>query len=591
MPWLPALILLFACALGLPARADFVPFNGSEVADNIAIIHVGEAGVTIELEVFVGDLQLFEDLLPNSWIPGDAPARISEPERWARFSKSGISIVRGDGAALPMRVELIEPRQRVDRASPMAGQTDPFTGQLVPAPPADSRVAFARLFYDFNGDRPESLTMRAPSGDEAEAAVIGMLVYDRGVPVTDFRFLAGGATLNIDWVDPWFSRFDAKTLNRRNQTNASTYLYLEPKEVRHESLIRLRDFAPWIGREFKAGAILSADEQDEIESAAAEFLAGRNPVTIDGVRTEPTRAYADLLEIDVRGYQIINEDAPLNVNAAFVGVILSFPVSGLPDAVKVDWDMFDSRITKIAATSIDPAGPFIGGASPDDPEFSWTNHLLTYVHPQVASIPAPNSIVRLPVVAILAGLVGLIALVICVRASGRAARLSALGAAVVAGGVAVYNSDVVAEIPNPIAPQPDEAMAQPVLSAMIDNFAAVGIEITPKARAVAIAPVVSEASHADISAEIERGLAIRVPGGGLAQVDEVSDLRVDDLTPLSDGYGFQTLASWRVIASAGHWGHSHRRIVEYRALMEVFVEDGEWKLKGLTILEARTPNA
>ncbi len=62
----------------LTAVADFVPYNGSEVAPNIAIIKVEEQGVRVELEIFVEDLALFSDILPDDWLPDSAGVR--EPE-------------------------------------------------------------------------------------------------------------------------------------------------------------------------------------------------------------------------------------------------------------------------------------------------------------------------------------------------------------------------------------------------------------------------------------------------------------------------------------------------------------------------------
>ena len=60
-----------------------------------------------------------------------------------------------------------------------------------------------------------------------------------------------------------------------------------------------------------------------------------------------------------------------------------------------------------------------------------------------------------------------------------------------------------------------------------------------------------------------------------------------DVRPLQDRNGFSSVAEWTARASAGHWGHPHRRTIRFRAVMEVADIDGAWKLVGLTVIDAR----
>ena len=45
----------------------------------------------------------------------------------------------------------------------------------------------------------------------------------------------------MDWEDPWYSRFENKALKRWQQSGMMTFLYIEPFEVRHETLVRVKD--------------------------------------------------------------------------------------------------------------------------------------------------------------------------------------------------------------------------------------------------------------------------------------------------------------------------------------------------------------
>jgi len=112
--------------------ADFMAFNGSEMAPNIAEIRIAEDGVRIQLEVFVGDLKTFDALVPDNWLKDGSTPRAASSERMVDFAESGLSIRRADGTALPVFAQLIERRMRVDRASPLAGKRDPTTGRVFP---------------------------------------------------------------------------------------------------------------------------------------------------------------------------------------------------------------------------------------------------------------------------------------------------------------------------------------------------------------------------------------------------------------------------------------------------------------------------
>ena len=244
-----AAALLIILLLGqTAARADYTSFNGSAVARNIAIIRITDSGVQVQFEVYVGDIEKFEALVPDSWLNEGDATRPPLAERMAEFAETGLSIRRPDGTALPVTANLVEPRIRIDRASPLAGQLDPIRQKVVPSPPADPRVLYAELFYPFNGDRPDTLVFAPPMDAQGKALVdIGMAVYDHEVPVVEFRFLARKATLNIEWQDPWYTRFTDENLWRRSRFPMTAYLYLDPYEVRHEALIRVRDAIALVG--------------------------------------------------------------------------------------------------------------------------------------------------------------------------------------------------------------------------------------------------------------------------------------------------------------------------------------------------------
>lgn len=586
------LAVIFSSTVSI-VKADYMPFNGAEVAPNIAEIRVEPDGVYVQLEVFIRDIPTFSDIVPLDWLRKSTAFKGTAEERLKRFSETGLAIRDENGNALPVSVRLIEPRLRVDRASPLAGKRDPLSGQVFPAPPQDKRVMFAELFYSFSTDRPSVITIEPPNKLEGvPEAVIGMVVFDRNVPVAIWSYLSAPVQLAIDWDDPWYSKFDNLNLRRHHQSGVTTYLYIEPREVRHETLIRVRDISPWIGLDLPPDTHLSIDIQNQIKSWTAEFLSARNPVSIDGRSVKPDHQSAELLTLDTAGFQIVEGDGAINADAAFVGVILRFPFRTIPNEVKIQWDLFDDRIARVPAILTDLAGPFMAGATPDSSDIVWRNHLLKYENPAVEPVAADNSAsFQIPLITLVAGLLAALAGILAVSANDRR-RLVAITIVIAGISVGAISSRImVVEVRNPAFPTPDATKATEIFGSILDNINIANLEISGAARTQQLAPLVTDTALADVAAELDRALAIRVPGGGVARVTEVRNLRLTGLSAASEGYGFHALAEWVARASGGHWGHSHRRELRYRALIDIMLEAGSWRLAGITVVETGAPDA
>jgi hypothetical protein len=215
-------------------HADWINLTGSETAPNIAEIYVLDDRVHVKLEVYIGDLDKFADLVPDDWLR-DASGRPGLEERLERFSREGLQFVTDDGKQLIAEAVTMEPRRRVDRQSPFAGMINPITRARVPEAPADKRVLYVELDYPF--DRiPASLTIIPPldEGSDIASATIGFIAYHKSVPIIDFRYLGAAAELALDWSDPWYSKFRNVNLKRHHASALMTFLYVEPYEVRHE---------------------------------------------------------------------------------------------------------------------------------------------------------------------------------------------------------------------------------------------------------------------------------------------------------------------------------------------------------------------
>ena len=275
---LKAILVSLVCGIALHltlaplAGADWINLTGAETAPNIAEIYILDDHIKLVLEIYIRDLILFDDLVPDDWVKTPDSQRPSLPKRLRHFSSQTFQFVTEAGERLQAQLEMVEPRERKDRQSPFAGMINPSTRQRVPEPPSDKRVLYAELKYPFNS-KPETITMIPPLDNEGGAKVtIGFITYHKSVPIIDFRYLGNPARLTLNWEDPWYSKFDNPNLKRHHKSALMSFLYVEPYEVRHEILTRVKDLEAWMDLGLRGSEYIEADELDPLKQRIGEFL-------------------------------------------------------------------------------------------------------------------------------------------------------------------------------------------------------------------------------------------------------------------------------------------------------------------------------
>ena len=505
------------------------------------------------------------------------------------FAERGLTFLPEGGAPLPVEIRLAEPRERVDRQSPFAGQIDPYSGRRLPKPPEDPRVLFVELFYAFpDGERPQELTFKPPRNEAGnDTATIGMLVFHRDVPVIDFRFLSGGAKISLDWEDPWFSAFDNPNLKRHHRYPQMSFLYAEPFEIRHEALIRIRDALALTGFD-ATGATLSKEEADALIEAAADQLAKRSPMTVDGAPVTPDFDRGAMLKIGERGLVFLGPDEPVSVDAAILGLIWSVPVDGYPQVATVEWTLFDdARAPVVQGYAIDAAGPFLSPMTKDDPILTWTNHFTSSAIPVVEEIEGGEwAELNLPALSIGMGALALVLLFGALRGGGGRRRASlAIGCAAMAAGayVALPYGQVGIARPSvaPVAMSEEQAKAltEQLLANVYRSFEFKGEDQVYDRLAKTLDGGVLEQVYLDQ----RRSLRIARAGGAEARVQEVL-VDAASPTPLGGASDFVIRTKWKIIGRVGHWGHQHTRVNVYEADLSVSAEGGAWKIIGFEVL-------
>ncbi len=589
---LEAALLTAALFTTSAAQADWMSLTGAETAPTIAEIYVLDDGVRVMLEVYVGDLMHFEALIPDAWTEEAGIERPPLDERMRRFSDTGLQFITDTGEKLQARLALAEPRLRVDRKSPFAGMIDPMTRRPLPDAPADKRVLYAELSYPFGARQPQALTMVPPSGqDGLPLASIGFIAYHKSVPIIDFRYLSAPSQLLLDWDDPWYSRFENPNLKRHHASALMSFLYVEPYEVRHEILTRVRDLKAWMDLGLRGDAIIEIDELAPLKERIGAFLLARNPVHIDGEPAKAILAGIDFVRVGLTGIQLIEQPEPLDIDTAIVGVIISYSTGGLPQRVTLDWELFTDQIQRVPATATDPAGPLPTYLTPDAPVHTWTNYLKTYRLPRVQSVAVASSLgeLRLPWLTLLCALLAVPAVLWMLRCRQSGERsalpLAALALLLIVSALAYPAMRLTLARPAPLAGELSPAQARELLAVLLKNVYRAFDFRDEEDVYDKLAISVSGELLAELYLQNRRSFAIQRAGGARARIKSVAVQQAVAERRPGGPLSFAIRAGWTAEGSVGHWGHAHSRRNRYDAVVTVSAVEDAWMITDLEVLE------
>lgn len=586
------LICLLTGVWASVGKADWINLSGAENSRNIAEIHVERSHVKVKFEIYIQDLMLFEELIPDQLLAQPDGDRPGVEERMQRFSERTFQVVTGSGERLHARLDIVEPRMRIERPSPLAGKINPYTRQRIPGPPDDKRVLYAEVTYPFEGS-PESLTFSPPVDESGvQLAAIGFTCYHQEVMVVDFRQLVPDSTLNLDWEDPWYSSFSKRQYQRRLQSGMRTYLYIEPYEVRHEILVRVKDMMTWIDFGLKGDEYIEEEEFDPVRQRIAEFFMTRESVLIDGERLKPILDRTAYVESSMLRSRFIEVPERIPLNTAMVGVIITYLTDGIPQQVETSWDLFSDRIQKVTANMIDPAGPFPHDLEPGDNVLKWTNYLKNYRIPTVEQIAVEvhHRGKRVPIIS-------LVCLVLMVpvgyAAVSRRGTRMAKGLQVVA--LALLLAAAVLTYPvKPItigssaraAQINDEELANLVLGVLKNVYRAFDFreeeDVYDKLAISASGELLT-----DIYLQSRKSLQVEQAGGAQAKVKQIDILETAAAPSSKHKGGLDVRVKWAATGTVGHWGHIHVRRNVYDAILTLGVDDGMWKITDLEVLEEK----
>ena len=562
-------VLLLLVLSPSAAQADAIVISQAMFASTIAEYFVEEDHVRVELEIGAADVNAFRNLMPDQVYRDMGFGAEPFEQRIADFFNRDLAIFV-NGKPLAGGIMDIGPETRVVR--------DPVTGETLPAGEEEPEtVIAATLIYAFD-ERPESLTLVAPS--ETGLAGIGFVLYHRGVAVNDFRFLASGFTVQLDWDDPWYSAFETRALRRQYFSPMAGFIYIEPFEVRKEIIVRPKDVQRWTDLGLDGVDTITPEMQESVKSGIVDFLDQHFALSIDGKPVEGIIDRVNFLQRTLRS-SVVVDNQDIDLLPAIVGVIYVFPTDGLPQTVEMDWDLFTERMQLVPAVSVDQAGPLPSFLEPGFSTLRWENFLNNPQLPTLADIRLPPTMLQRLAQwgQWLFGAVALVLLVYLARAWRTERKLNIMASLAVLLAIALSSWSFQVWRSVQLNPERLQAVVGDLLHNIYRAFDYRGEEAVYDVLALSVTGDLLT----DVYLQTRRGLELANQGGAQVKVKDIEML--ETRLAAEDDAGFTVEARWNVAGSVGHWGHIHQRSNSYHANITVEDIDGVWKLTSLEILQ------
>ncbi|MCO1333908.1 hypothetical protein MO867_06095 [Microbulbifer sp. OS29] len=501
---------------------------------------------------------------------------------------SGFQVYSAKHRIKPSNVS-IRIAQRKPRISPFAGQTDPRTGMKIPSFPADKKILLTQLQYPI-GKTKEIKIKPLMGKDGFASAKIGFISYHGQTPVSEFHYLSQPETIMIDWKDPWNTHFKNPKISPYNRHPLMSFLYVEPRQIRHEVLMRTKDLMEWTNHPFDAWQPLTPERKKFLHHTVRSYLLNRNPTTIDQARSLPNSVETLFLKTNGSGYSQISEDEAIEMGSVMIGYREKFSIKELPQSVTVDWNIFTDSINSVPTLIQDPAGPFPTHVIPAFPDIQWHNYLYDYRPPNSDPLVIETPSLAIPMAILFSFL---IITIIVLTLSTKHSQLSRKTSTIIYTTIIISASGLYFNLPEEyrinLPGTAKKSDLGQVTEQLLLKIAAAFKEPLPVDLELKLKNLIFMDGFDNTYSNLTQIYQPKTTTGSLGSVSAITNLRVEYSSQinLNGNKGFRLITSWQAVIEDQSWGHFEQRPQKTRAHIEIIQSDNHWKIARFTPLSVR----
>jgi len=508
------------------------PVSAHPISLPSAIVDVHPDHIRVEVEVMLEDLVLFYKIEAGKdfYFPSANLRQAAESHQ--QFILDGIQLVDDEGQRLKSLHDKLD----------LTGI--PERGVLQ----SELKARVVRYHLRCALDHPLTLiTVAQQLGGATPVlpAQLDLVVLQEGVLIDRSRQIpaARPVSYQIDWKNPprrtmtlaqYREQRQQQFRQRLGITSYSglySFIYITPREVRHEILVPLLTLESWLKVPRADPEFVTVEEQQAVRDRIADYFLDRNPVVINGQTSSARLTRLNFFGLDIRDFALNAPARTVSIYQARVGIILSYRTKTTPRQVDFHWESFNPYATFLQSTLLAFDRPsqehlFVK----DRNQLNWRTG--KDVVPDIDIRPITNGISK-----------------------GRVIR-------------------------------PDAKRASAISTALLRNVYQSFQQTGDAGVYDAMATSVEGPLLRQLFLQTKRSLLVAEQGGAIARVKNVAPA-VGKLQQAERG-SFQYLATWRVTGMVEHWGHIHERENQYQAVLTIKAADDGWRLSAYQLVDQKS---
>ena len=364
-------------------------------------------------------------------------------------------------------------------------------------------------------------------------------------------------------------------------TPIMNYITIEPFEIRQEILVNARMAIKLLGINDSGMGSIPIQSLDAVKNGILSTLEGALSLSVDGSIIEPVLTRVDFVTLGIGGVLVRQEPQVESLDKGIIGVTLVYETRDLANDLYQQWTILPEYVEAVESTIVDPFGGSIKTISKMDNQLEWKRRLSGYRVPVVEAVVLEKP--KLPLVSIAMFLLSAVLL-------GIAGKVNINRRLIVLSGVLGLVFYPFLRFPTvlPFIEQwkPSVERTSEIIDQLLTNVYRSFDVRNENDVYDRLATSVTGDQLVNIYLENRQSLELENRGGARANMDDLDILNIFGIQKAADG-GFVADVQWTVGGSVSHFGHTHYRQNQYRALVTFNVVEEYWMIRNIETIDER----
>lgn len=367
-------------------------------------------------------------------------------------------------------------------------------------------------------------------------------------------------------------------------TPLMVFLSIEPHEVRQEILIQASEAIRYISAGESNKTRIPVKSQAGIKEAIQDSVSLNNTIYVNKLLVRPAEIITNFVTLSRGGVATRENPVDESLNEAIIGMTFIYDVEAFPDSIMMEWGLFPDSLSFIEASAVDPHGAFTTVLSPEASTLRWKSRLEGFRVPAIEVITVEKP--ALPLISVILWTILLLLLIYWAFSRSKFILKPLVMTLLILGFLCYPFFRIKADLPFISQGKPSPEKTAVIMNDLLSNVYRAFDRRDESDVYDRLSISVSGDQLTDIFMQNRQSMALENRGGARASVDEVRIQELKDIERQKD----QTYIAdtrWTVRGSVNHFGHTHYRQNQYRALVSFGIEGDTWKINNIEIIDTR----